>query len=146
MAHGTAFNPQTTSFARSDGASPEVYTAIAEVQSINFSGRVLATRDTSSLDNADQYRTKRGTMIDPGTVQLGLKLNLAELEKLEDDMEAHAGGGDPTNYRCTYLSGVTEILPGLMTDVSRTGSNDEGEWTASVTITLAGKPAYTPPA
>lgn len=51
-----------------DGASPEVFTAIANVKSISGPGRTVEIVDTTHLGSSSGYREKRPHLKDGGTV------------------------------------------------------------------------------
>ena len=101
MAHGTAFKPQTTSFARSDGASPEVYTAIAEVQSIK------------SIKAGEQYSTIFKDTRELARVTVGM-------------VNALLQGSEPEiNDTKTYDNGVKVVPSYLLEPVAVDKSNWE---------------------
>jgi hypothetical protein len=90
---------------RGNGASPEVFTAIAGIRSINGTKTEVAFNDSTTFDDTGGYRTFEPGLRDPGTLDLEIYFdpNAATYEALETDHDANP----PTlaTYRLEVLTG-----------------------------------------
>lgn len=124
-----------------NGASPESWTTIANVSSINGPTISVNVVDITSHSNADAFRRKRGTLIDPGEITFELFFDPSE------DTHSAATGvlGDLLNrvsqhFRLNYpapVSGFYIIFTGQITNFSLSHPVD-GVVSANVTITISG--------
>lgn len=83
-----AFAGVGTQFKRGNGASPEVFTAIAEVNNITGPNKSRGTIDVTSLDSTGGYREFIASFRDPGEVQLNMNFTLAGFNDMNDDFES----------------------------------------------------------
>lgn len=128
-----------TTMARGDGADPEVFTAIANVNSITGPGLSRKTIDVTAHDSPNQYMEFLGGLIDPGEVSFDVNYDPSEHDSLVDDLEAT----DPINYELTFPDATTWGFPAILTGFEPQAPYDE-KLTAGLTFKVSGKPTITP--
>lgn len=72
-----------TNLKRGDGASPEVFTTVAEVRSINGPTMSVEVVDVTNHDSTGAVREKKPSLIDPG--QISFDLNFQPNEGTHDE-------------------------------------------------------------
>lgn len=130
-----------TTMARGDGADPEVFSAIANVNSITGPGLSRETIDVTAHDSPNQYMEFLGGLIDPGEVSFDVNYDPSEHDSLVDDLEAT----DPINYELTFPEGTTWGFPAILTGFEPQAPYDD-KLAASLTFKVSGKPTITPAA
>src|SRR4051794_4304177 len=80
---------------RGDGEEPEVFTAIANLTTVEDGGRTRNTIDVTAHDSPNQYMEFVGGLIDPGEVTVDINYDPAVHDVLESDLE----DTDPRNYQ-----------------------------------------------
>lgn len=122
-----------------DGAGPEVFTAIAEVQKISASGIKLDALETTNLASPDGYREFVGGLLDGGEISLSLKFlpDLAGHAALVTDQNAKTLRNfewhipTTTAKKFSFAALITSIS--IDTDVEKVIE-------AEVTLKISGKP------
>lgn len=124
-----------------DAASPEVFTNIAEVLSINFS----ASRDTvdaSNTDSTDGYREFIAGLNDGG--EISIEANFLPGDATQNYTNGAASDIDNStarNYKITWPDGssTTLLFTGFLTALEYSASVED-RMTASMTFKVTGKP------
>lgn len=98
-------------FKISDGLSPAVFVAVANVVSINFSGRDAEEVDFTHLGTTGGFREFRQGYKDPGTIQLEIHFNPQE--------ETHQ------DLLALWLAGT---IVDFQIDYSNAGGVEDGGW------------------
>jgi predicted secreted protein len=136
-----AFTAVGTQFKRGDGENSEVFTAIAEVKSINGPNLTRATVDVTSLDSTGGYREFIGGFRDGGEVSLDMNFTQTGYAVLLGDLETET----TVNYQIVHPAaggGGTFDFAGLITGINVTHQGDQGVM-ASVTIKISGQTTFT---
>lgn len=129
---------------RGDGADPEVFTAVAEVKTLESPGFSMDVHDATHLNSDDAFREFVAGLIDAG--EISGTLNYLPSDDTQDptngllsDMYARAlknyefGFPDGSKFTCACF--VTRFGPGSV-------SND-GVVEAPFTLKVSGKPTFT---
>ena len=136
-----------------DGASPEVFTAVANVVNINISGRSVEEVDFTHLASDNAFREFRAGFKDPGEISMtchynpgnatlngvaGLeyKLNTGDLFNFQIDMSGVGGIPNATDF--DYILAGTGYVSGG--DYTFSG---EDPITFDVTIRISGSMTFT---
>ena len=129
-----------TSFKRGDAASNEVFTAIAEINSI--SGPTMSRNfiDVTSLDSTGGYREFIGSFRDPGTVTLNMNFTRDGYIQMKTDFEASSS----VNYQIVLPdSGNTTLdFTAFVTDLPLDIPLDD-KITINVTLKVTGQVTVT---
>lgn len=128
-----------TLFARGNGASPEVFTTLAGVTSIDGPGLTRNVIDVSAHDSPNGYMQFRGGMRDPGEVSLKVNYQPSSHDALVADLDVP----DPINYRMTFPNGATWTFPAVMKEFKQSAPYDN-KLTADISFKVSGKPTITP--
>jgi predicted secreted protein len=129
-----------TSFKRGDGASPEVFTAIAEVNSIKGPGMIRNFIDVTSLDSTGGYKEFIGGFRDGGEVTLNMNFTLDGYAQMLDDFE----DDDSHNYQIVLpdTGNTTLDFAAFVTNLPLTVSPDD-KVTIDVTLKITGEVSLT---
>lgn len=127
---------QGCSIAYSDGASPEVYTAIGEIMGING-----PSRQNPTLDSTDFSETVRSavssSVVDNGevSVSVGYRPALASHQAIISKVNSGVSG----NWKITYTDSPqsTDIFPAIVTGFSQ-GAPKDGLLTGEMTLKITG--------
>ena len=135
-----AFSGVGTVFKRGDGATPEVFTAIAEVNSISGPNMSRGQIDVTSLDSTGGYREFIAGFRDAGEVTLEMNFTLDSYDDMADDFDSE----DSVNYQIILPdTGATQFdFAGLVTALGMAVPMDD-KVTASVTIKIDGQVTIT---
>ena len=130
-----------TTFERSDSASPEVYTAIAEVMNITPPPYARETQDATHMSSTDGYREFISGLRDAGEV--ALELNYIPGGAAQTSLLADFDSDALVNYRIVFPTSPqqTVTFAGLVTGFSPEAPL-EGKQTVSVTFKVSGKPTW----
>ena len=91
---------------RGDGSSSEAFPALAELNSINFTGLSQDTIDVTSLDSTGGYREFIVAFKDAGELSLNMNFTIANFGLMKIDFEATTS----RNYRVTFAdTGATQF-------------------------------------
>lgn len=140
MTQNAHLHTQGTEFYRGAG-QPVVYTKIAGIQGANPPGKKRKSLDATTLDQADKYMQKVGSLLietEPVELELLFDPDSAGQGQLEADMES----GDPVPYRIKLRDSTTYDINGLVTSFKVDGKLDD-LFKAKVTIEISGKAAKT---
>ena len=131
-----AFAGVGAQFKRGDGASAEVFSAIAEVNSIEGPSMSADTIDVTSLDSTGGYREFITGFRDGGEVTLEMNFTRDGYIDMKTDFEA----GTNRNYQIVLpdTGATTFDFAGLVTSLSMSVPTDD-KVTASVTIKVDGQ-------
>jgi predicted secreted protein len=118
-----------------DAASPEVFTAVANVRSISGPSIAANAVDVTNMDSPGGYMESIKGLKDPGEITMELVMTGAGLTALAAEM-AKTG---PTNYKVVYPAPVTKTysFAAFMTGMSHEAPVDD-VMTVSVTYKIAG--------
>lgn len=83
------------SLKRGNGASPEVFASIAEINSVNLSGLSKNTIDVTTFDSASGYKEFITGFKDSGELTFNMNFTPVNFEQIKIDFEAKA----KKNYR-----------------------------------------------
>ena len=125
-------------FARGDGASPEVFTALAEITNITPPQLSRDTVDATHQGSPDGYREFIGGLRDSGEVSL--EMNWIAGSTTDTTLLTDFDSDDPVNYRITFNDAdtTTATFAGFVTGYTP-NSPMEDKQSASVTIKVTGK-------
>lgn len=116
-----------------DGASPEVFTAVANVVSINLSGRSVEEVDFTHLLSSSGYREFRAGFKDPGELTMTCHYNPSDATlDASTGVEAKLNSGALFNFQID-LSGITGVTNATDFDyiLAGTGYVSGGDYTFS---------------
>ena len=126
-------------FGIGDGASPEVYTDLAEVLSISPPSQAVDIIDVTHLKSTNRLREFIAGFIDPGDVSI--EMNFIAGSAADVAIRALEGLATTTNFRVTFPDGtsgsVTWIFAGFLSGYEPTVSPDD-KMTANVTFKVTG--------
>ncbi len=130
-----------TTFQSGDGASPEVFTTIAEVLSIG--GPELSTEeiDVTNLDSSGGFKETIAGLKDAGSATLELNwTKSADQVAIRDKLAA----GTTDNYKITWSDSPPTIadFAGLITAFSM-NTEPNAQITASLTVKISGQVTFT---
>ena len=126
---------------RGNGATPEVWTTIAEVTNISGPSLSHEVIDVTSHSSSGAFREKVGGLLDGGEITLDLNFVPAGATHKEAvggllyDMTARS----VNNYKLIFPDTTYWIVPALVTNFTPDMAVD-GKLGASVTITVSGEP------
>lgn len=124
---------------RGDGASPEVFTTIAEITDIDGPGMEQGVLDATSMDSSNVVEKITNQLIDYGevTVELNFLPNTTGHKNLVSDMNNRTN----RNFTLTYTDSATWPFSALVTGI-KPKLNYKEKNTASVKLTLTAKPTF----
>ena len=130
-----------TTFQQGDGASPEVFTTVAEI--LSFSGPELSAEeiDVTNLDSSGGFKETIAGLRDAGAVTLELNWHKHALQvTLRDKLAA----GSADNYKITFSDSPSTVadFSGVVTAFSMT-TDPNAQITASVTVQISGQVVWT---
>lgn len=126
-----------TELRRGDGATPEVFTAIADPTGISGPGLSRETLDVTSHDSPDQWMEFLGGLKDGGEVSIDVNYQPAAHDELVADFD----DSDPRNYQLAFpdpdqtVWSFAAILTGFEPDAPY-----DDKLSASLTFKVSGKP------
>lgn len=120
-----------SSFAIGDGASPEVFTPLAEVISITPPSDSLDIIDATNMDSADATREFIVGLRDPG--ECSIEMNFIPGSDADDDIQAFRDGRVAKNCRIIFPNNVSWTFAGILTGYEPAVPLDD-KMTATVTI------------
>ena len=134
MAGVNAFGTQLL---RGDGAEPEVFTAIANVVSIEGPEIERETLDMTAHDTPDGWREYKGGLKDAGELSCEINYDPAEHDALVADFE----DDEPRNWRLVFPTtpAVQWDFAAVLTGFSSEAPHDD-KLSAEITLKLSGKP------
>jgi len=128
-----------------DGASPEVFTKIAEVTSIGGPGLARGTVDATNLDSPDDYAEFIGGLKDGGEVTFDV--NFIPANSTQDQATGFLSffeDGLTRNWRITFPDSPASVwnFAGVFINFSPTIVADD-KISGSATVKVSGKPTLT---
>lgn len=127
-----------------DGATPEVFTSVARIVSLNPISLSRESSDVTALDSPEGFREFCGTIADAGEVSFNVKFMPAnETHGDGTGLLSQINDGDNRNYRVEFNNqeGTIWNLTGHISQLSVTGEV-AGTFDGSVTIKISGKPSF----
>lgn len=131
----SALDVQGSELAIGDGASPEVFAAVGEINSMSGPSRSRATRNVTDFDST-AHEFKPG-LLDNGEVTFELFHLPADTQHA--DLITMLGETTPTNFRITFTDSpaTTWTFPAYVTGFSNDFASDD-DIKASVTLKVTG--------
>lgn len=126
-----------TALQRGDGATPEVFTTIANVTSINPPSMERETIDVTAHDSTDGWMEFVGGLKDGGEVSADINYDPGEHDSLVADFDDE----DPRNYRIVFPDddATTWSFSAILTGFEPEAPYDD-KLSASLTWKVTGKP------
>jgi len=126
-----------TQFLRGNGAEPEVFTALANVNNISGPAFTRAVIDVTAHDSPDAWMESVGGLKDGGEITIDLNYDPAA----HDSLIADLSDTDPRSYRVVFpdTDATSWTFPAILTGFEVTAPIDD-KLTASLTYKVAGKP------
>lgn len=133
-----------TQFRRGNGATPtELFTTIANVQTISGPNRTRETIDVTAHDSVDAYMEFLGGLKDGGEVALEINYDPTETTH---DLDGDFMDVDPRNYQVVILPDTideyTWDFAGVLTELGDEFPYDD-KMSRSLTVKVTGKPVLT---
>lgn len=131
-----------TTFGIGDGASPEVFTTLAEVVSISGLKPTQNTADVTNMGSTGGYMEHVTTTRDPGTIDLELNFiadNANQLAMYQTKFNA----GTIQNYQITYTdTGTSTCTFAASVESYNINSTTDGKAEMSMTLKVDGQPTW----
>lgn len=125
---------------KGNGASPEVFTAIAGIRSVNGIKTEVAFNDSTTFDDSGGYRTFEPGLRDPGTMELEIYFD--PNDSTYEDLEADHDAQPPAlgNYELELLTGSQKKVRAFSAYVASLGESAEvdGFLQSSVSLRISG--------
>jgi hypothetical protein len=122
-------------FRLGDGASPEVFTAVAEVFAITPPSDTVDVVDATHMQSPNRTREFIDGLIDPG--ETSFEMNFIPGGAGDDAIQAWKAAGGAKNCQIKYPNGVTWSFSGVLTGYEPDIPVDD-RMTATVTIKVTG--------
>lgn len=131
MAESTAVIGYGTTFAFGDGATPEVFTELAEVTDITPPSDSVDIIETTHMGSPNRTKEFTAGLNDPGECSFDIHF----LPGVGDDelIQAKRNTGAKANYQITYPNGTTWTFAGILTGYAPTVPVND-RMTATVTF------------
>lgn len=136
MATSVAIDGYLTTFAIGDGASPEVFTALAEVVSITPPSDQLDIYEVTHLTSPNRTKEFRAGFSDPGECQV--VINFIPGGADDTVLQGIRNSGAVGNYRITYNSGDTWTFAAICTGYQPGEVTHDDRISATLTFKLTG--------
>lgn len=138
------FDAFGTLLKKGDGASPEVFTTIAEVVSISGPGLSRDAIEITNHSSPSQFKQFLPGLKDGGEITLEINYDPAGATHKDTDgglLYELAQGTAASNYQLVFsdTGGTTWTLPGIVTGFEPGAPHDD-KLSASVTIKVSGAP------
>ncbi len=141
-----AFAGIGTMLKKGDGASPEVFTTVAEVKTIDWTNRKLDIVDVTNMDSPNFFREKLATLKDPG--EISFEVNYVPSNTVQQAVLTDWNNRTLRNWKMTLpidpstsLTFGTWTFQAYITDTSIKLPTDNAG-TQSLKITLTGLPVF----
>lgn len=146
MAVAQADTGYGATFERGDGASPESFTAVAEVISITPPQLSREEVDRTHLSSPDSYNEFIGGMRDGGTPTITMAFLPGDTTNADILSDFHDDASDTHNYQISYPDGSTWEFAAFVSGYAAGEIANNERITAEVTFRISGKPTLTPAA
>jgi hypothetical protein len=128
-----------TTFAKSDMGGTPVYTALADVISIEGPGLTRDTVDATHMGSTERFREFVGGLRDAGEVTIELNFDPGGTAQIA--LVASYRSDSAINYRITFPDATIWEFAAFVTSISPTTPLDD-KMTLSAGFKLTGKPAF----
>lgn len=125
-------------FKRGDGATSEVFTALAEVTGISGPGFSRDMIDVTTVDSTNAFREKITGFRDAGQAQLQMNYSAAGYAILYADFLLDT----PVNYQIILKDGSTWEFSAFVTEMPIEAPGDD-KVSNNITFEITGEPEYT---
>lgn len=126
-----------------DGASPEVFTPIAEVHNFGGPGKSQEAVDATHTDSPSRTKEKIAGMAEEGDITIDINWVPSDAtQDNTDGLRSKIGSATPTNFEMVFPDAEQAAFAGIITDMSP-AQPIEDRMTASVTITPTGVITWT---
>lgn len=126
-----------------DGASPEVFTAIAEVHNFSGPGKTQEAVDATHTDSPSRTKEKIAGMAEEGDVQIDINWVPSDAtQDNTDGLRSKIGSATPTNFEMVFPDAEQAAFSAIVADMSPS-QPIEDRMTASVTLTPTGVITWT---
>jgi predicted secreted protein len=145
-----AFGGPGTFLAVGNGASPEVYTEVAEIKTIKRSGSKMDTPDVTNMETVNRYREYIATLLDAG--EISIEGNYIPHDTTQQNLQALFDNATLAPWTITNPAQSIEVsgdlLPGFWAFNAYLTSLDidwdvAKEATFSAKLKVTGRPVYT---
>lgn len=143
MTASTGKTGRGVKFEVGDGESPESFVALANVRSINFSGRDAEEIDFTHLDSDGGFRELRQGFKDPGSIAVELQLDPTNAS--HQDLLAKFLSGEVFGWRINYSAAgwaMAEVGQGYVQNPGDTTIDVDNPIGGTATIRVTGQTAY----
>lgn len=127
---------------RGDGATPEVFVAIAEIGDVTGPEKRLQTEDATHMESPDGYVEKIPTIREAGDVSFDM--HLIEGNTTQSPLFEDLDNGTERNFRLVFPSGTTRISFAAFVTSIGPSFPVKGKMVRSVTLSVTGKPVEEP--
>ena len=124
---------------RGDGATSEVFTAIADITNLSGPGLTRETLDVTSHGSPNAYMEFLGGLKDPGEVTADVNYQPVNHDLLVEDFE----DDEPRNYQMVFPDedATTWSFPAILTGFEPETPYDD-KAVATLTFKVSGKPTF----
>jgi predicted secreted protein len=126
---------------RGDGATPEVFSEVAEVKGVTGPSMTSGVVDVTSFSSPDNYREFMATLKDPGQLTFMINFNpsLANHGLLKDDFDDQL----VYKYKLEFpdADATTVVLPCILTGLEISAELEQAVQ-ANVTLKITGAPIW----
>jgi predicted secreted protein len=128
-----------TQLEQGDGATPEVFTPIANITNISLPAPAVDTYDVTSHDSPTRYREFVNGLIDAGEVSCDINYDPEEHDTIMSGIAASEVG----NFRITFPSGAQWAFAAVITGFEASVPIDD-KMSGSLTFKVSGAVTATP--
>lgn len=146
MAASTGKTGRGIVFEISNGASPPVWTKLANVTSMTFSGRDAEEIDFTILDATGGFRDLRQGFKDPGSI--GLEIHVDPTNATYQDLLTKFLSGDLFDWRINYSAAgwpMAELGQGFIKNPGDTNINVSDPVGGTATVRVTGATSFVNP-
>jgi len=127
---------------RGDGATPEVFVAIAEIGDVSGPEKRLQTEDATHMESPNGYVEKIATIREAGDVTFDA--HLIEGDTTHSPLFEDLDSGTVRNFRLVFPSGTTRISFSAFVTAIGPSFPVKGKMVRSITLSVTGKPVEEP--
>jgi predicted secreted protein len=136
-----AYAGRGTQLQRGNGASPEVFTTIAELKKVTRAGSKADLADVTNMDSPTAYREKLPTLVDPGEVNF--EGNYVPNDGSQQTAFTDFGSQAKHNWQIVLPNSLgTWSFAGYITAYDVPDSQVDKEVTFSGKLTITGAPTF----
>jgi hypothetical protein len=134
-----AISAQNTYFSNGDGASPEVFTELAEVVSIGGPNETSEEIDVTHLRSTGGYREFIQSFKDGG--EIPMELNMINANTTQQSLRTDFQAGTVRNRRITFPDGTTCTFSAFVKGIGA-GAQVGSKLSSSVTMRVVGETTW----